>query len=179
MELSPAAPRVRLLVCREGSTVTGTDPAPEHRHCHTRPSGPSLHATKLRPASAHPPARSARPRRPTLSHRIYRQNQHETVTPSNARILLCYFPQPAPAHQNNKTSRSETTEQSPHLASAIPQRPRPPYPPVKPFRPFPFRVACRNPNVTLNAFHPPEMRTSSPLRRPAARLESWVILTFV
>ena len=43
-----------------------------------------------------PPARFARPRGPTLSHRIYRQNQHETVTPCNPKNHShCAPPPPA------------------------------------------------------------------------------------
>jgi hypothetical protein len=80
MEHSPAAPRVRL---RDPHCST-------HRRC--RSSQPPLPARLVqrqdttRPDRLRPPsARSARPREPTLPHRIYRQNHHESVTPCNCK----------------------------------------------------------------------------------------------
>jgi hypothetical protein len=56
---------------------TITDPTKADYHCPDHDPNPCTGIKRPR----RPPARSARPRGPTLPHRIYRQNQHETVKP--------------------------------------------------------------------------------------------------
>jgi hypothetical protein len=83
MEHSPAAPRVRL---RQPH-------CPSHHHCRsTRPPPPRQRAESVdrnqqaRTDSIPPPDSLRSPRRHTLPHRIYGQDQHETVASSNLKV---------------------------------------------------------------------------------------------
>jgi hypothetical protein len=104
--LAPARPwrtspiwRVRLRIPRcsnDHRSYKGRLPLP-------RPRSESMHRNQK---ARRPPARSARPRGPTLPHRIYRQNQHETVTPCNPKNHSHLAPPPRAITATRKFPRS-------------------------------------------------------------------------